>query len=204
MISIASMLPAGMLSSPRWLPNPVRLEGRPSMRMATRSLPRRLQAPLTKAGREDDMLTEAVLQGAVARIKAASFDDFPAIKKARDAVAAAKPADKKALQAKLDKAVGKLRVRLIGDAFAGNAPDNAAAAKVTFKTVHYAFGAAKVRGSSLGLWAPAAGITTLTLEQPAVSGSGFRETPKLEPHEVTFLVAMWAATIADKLLGLPP
>ena len=40
MISMASMLPAETLSSPRWLPKPVRLDWRPSMRMATRSLPR--------------------------------------------------------------------------------------------------------------------------------------------------------------------
>ena len=40
MISIASMFAADTLSSPRWLPKPVRLDCRPSIRMATWSLPR--------------------------------------------------------------------------------------------------------------------------------------------------------------------
>ena len=56
MISIASMFAADTLSSPRWLPNPVRLDCRPSIRMATWSLPRSETLPFLVDGHARQVL----------------------------------------------------------------------------------------------------------------------------------------------------
>jgi hypothetical protein len=148
-----------------------------------------LEAPLSKTGRADDQFTDNMLQAAVAYIQAASFDDFEKIKKEKNA-------------AKKEKLRKKEREDLINFALAGNVPDDAGAAKVAFQTVHYAFTAAKTRGSSLGLWAPAAGILTITVEHPQTNGGGNRRDLKSE--EPGFLIKMWAQIISEKLLGLAP